>query len=293
MNKLNLTFGTDPELFLVESGTTNLVPPVTLRKEYGLEVIDNSDSKHPIFSKVNGVSVMEDGALFEFTVPPTKKSEQLFESVSQGKEELGRIGSLFGLEVLHSPIANFDVSRYFHNEELDEEQRLCVIAGCDSDEDAIDLDYESGVERNLTEWDKRGAGGHLHIGTKDLPELHKIIIPAVKLLATTVGVAVTFLATDTEAEKERMSVFGRPGRYRPQVYSNSLGVEYRTPSNSWLLSSIGVDLVFRAATRAMNLLAYPSEGKKQLDNYLLHSIEAIIQVNQSLAKELLENQDLI
>lgn len=289
MSNLKLMFGTDPEIFLVEKGTTNLVPPVFLRKHLGLPVIDRSDVKHPVFFKEDGVTIMEDGALFEFTVRPKETGSGLFSQVEFAKQNLKDIADAFNFDVLHSPIADFDVKRFFDNDTLDEEERLCVVAGCDPDEDAIDSKYESGVIRDLSYWNKRGAGGHLHISTQDIPELHDLIIPAVHLLATTVGVLCVHLSDDVLAEKSRMEVFGRPGRFRPQEYPDGyLGVEYRTPSNSWLKTLEGSAQIAEVARFAFELLTKPVDGKKHIKKYLDDAVNIIVNVDKNEAENMLK-----
>ena len=287
-----VTLGTDPEFPMVNDKGF-LVPPVYLRKKYDLEVVDFSDPKHPIFIEDDneGVKIMEDGALFEMLIRPSSNPEDIFNRVQKGLMHLKKLGKRFDLKPLHSPIAKFDVEKFYLNTE-DEEIKQCVIAGCDPDRDAINVNYESKI-RDLTLWKKRGAGGHVHIGVPNMPNLHKNIIPAVQLLAVTVGNTATAMSPYVEEEKARMEVFGKPGRYRQQFYGEILGVEYRTPSNSWLLSKKSSNLIYKSAIKALELLANPRKGKEVLNKYLEDSVHAILTVDKEIASNILIDLKLL
>ncbi len=288
----DVTMGTDPEFPMID-GDGFLVPPVVLRKQFGLKVTSWDDPNHPVFTedKRNGVTVMEDGALFELTVKPSINPDDIFRRVQTGLLHLKRIGKEFGLTPLHKPVAKFDFNKYYLDT-TDEEVKKCVIAGCDPDKDAIDSAFKSKIA-DLTLWKYRGAGGHLHLGVPNMPDLHQNIIPAVQLLAITVGNVGTAYTNYVEEEKARMQVFGFPGRYRPQNYGEVLGIEYRALSNSWLVDKSTVNLVHKASMKALELLANPTKGKEVLRKYLDVTVEAIKGVDKDASLNILSDLKLI
>ena len=96
----------------------------------------------------------------------------------------------------------------------------------------------------MTEHPLRYAGGHMHISTDDT-ELAKLIceneaynpftIDLIALFSTTIGLCNIAYSKNPELEKIRQFRFGKPGKWRYQIYSGGfVGVEYRTPSNSWI-----------------------------------------------------------
>lgn len=284
-----ITFGTDPEFALVNKGTRSLVPPEWLIHFKGLKPVEVEVNelgvRHPIFIKTENFSVIGDGALFEYTIKPDEDMRVVYSRVKLAEEALAELGDKYGLEILHSPIADFDVEFYFNNMEEDVVKES-VIAGCDPDQDAIDSKYISEV-RDLTFWPKRGAGGHIHLGVPDYPELHDHILPAIRLMAITSGNTYIKYTTDEAAEKERQVVFGKPGRFRPQKYKDTLGLEYRTPSNSWLISEEIALAMAEASRKAIFYLKNPEKGIEVIDTFLEDTIKAITTVDKEKAKTVL------
>lgn len=286
-----ITFGSDPEIFLVEKGTRNLVPPEYLIHFKGLNPIridtNSSNIRHPVFVENKDFSIIGDGALFEFILTPSEDIMVMYNRFLLAMESLHEIANKFNLDVLHSPIADFNVKKYF--EDMKEDVvKLSTIAGCDPDEDAIDDNYESKI-RSLTQWVKRGAGGHIHLGVKNYPLLHEDVIPAIKLMAITVGNTYIKNVVDLKSEQERQEVFGKAGRYRIQNYSGDiLGIEYRTPSNVWLLSEESVNEIAEACRKAIHYLRNPKIGATVIEEHLDDTVDAIHNVDINLATNILK-----
>jgi hypothetical protein len=205
----------------------------------------------------------------------------------KAKERLSEIADKLNLDVLQSPIADFDVEKYF--EGMDNRLiKESVIAGCDPDRDAIDSNYSSPI-RDLTRWKKRGAGGHIHVSLEDYPHLHDHIVPAIRLMAIFAGNTFIANVSNPEEERERMEVFGKPGRYRVQRYGKKPGMEYRTLSNSWLLSELIVDNMQEACEKAVELLRQPKLALSVISNYLEDTVDSITNVKPVLATEILKS----
>jgi hypothetical protein len=77
-------------------------------------------------------------------------------------------------------------------------------------------------------------------------------------LDTLVGIPYTALFL-SDKEQERRKVYGTAGKVRLQPYG---GIEYRTPSNSWLISGELVSFMYLWAQVAHNVVFYPEITKK-------------------------------
>lgn len=282
-----LTIGSDPEIFVAyyQDGQAFVEPPVIFRKNWGVNA-DMENPKHPVFMKQDGVTLMEDGVAFEFTIPPTKKPFDLYSNILLGismtKDLVAKLDTQSYFTWVR-PVINFDISR-FNPENLDEEIWNCMVFGCDPDDDAIELGYSCEI-LDVSTHKFRYGGGHFHVGSEDedeIAEIHKNPLPFTRLLAITIGNIVIANSNYLEEEKQRTHHYGKPGRFRVQPH----GIEYRTPSNSWIQSLRTMEYMFEAVNYAFYLLQNPMEGKKVLKEYLFPTVKAISQADQKLAEEL-------
>jgi hypothetical protein len=214
-----VTFGSDPEFFLKDTKTNNLVPAFGKlggAKGSGINFHDNGSHmpKASRFSKY-----LEDGAAVELNLPITNHLHHqlgiildhagFFQSKVLKLIEGGRYAFAF------SPMIKLP------KESLD--HPLAKQLGCVEDRDA----YQDGAPRRpFTPADfgtTRYAGCHLHFGLHPWPTgLPKHIF--VKFLDLFLGT----ILHRVDDQKERRQYYGLPGLYRETNY----GVEYRTPSIS-------------------------------------------------------------
>jgi hypothetical protein len=282
-----LTFGSDPEFFASyeESGKEYCVPPIYFMRN-GLNPVDISNPKHPIFVNTkNGLKIHMDGVAFEFTIPPVKKVSELKELIEQGLYELSILVGNFGYKVSTKPTINFDVKKFFKQQDMLFQQ--CVIFGCDPDEDAFDyINYKS-MELNVEDHPYRYGGGHLHLSGDDI--IKEYPIPAVRMLAMTVGNLCVSQSLFPELDKLRSFHYGKPGKYRIQKYPDgTTGIEYRTPSNSWLtLEEEKMNNVFNLAEKAIRILHDVPLARKYLKEYTQPTIKAITTTDKELAERIL------
>jgi len=243
-----LKYGTDPEFFAAEKINEKyyVVPPVFFRRKLGLKPIIE-DEKHPVFYILkNGIKIHEDGAAFEFNGEPHNSIKEVYLDVQEGLETLSSLIEKYGYSLYCKPTINFDTKRF--KKETDD-FKMCLIFGCDKDYDA--WEWEKEYDENLfPEWKYfsenagqisalkhpfRYAGGHLHISGSEFFEKYPLII--VRLLSMTVGNYVVGNSPFPELEKLRTYKYGKAGKFRPQKYPDgSIGIEYRTPSNTWCSS---------------------------------------------------------
>jgi hypothetical protein len=291
-----IVFGSDVEVAAVipNSGKVpELVPPGYLRHILGMKIVEEDD-KNPVFLVNNEYKWFQDGALCETAFPPVKTAKDMFTHYNKAKEILADFLSYYySLQVWDKPVATFNVEKYVKMGS--KEVKASCIAGCDPDDDVFDNSYECKV-RDLTEWNLRGAGGHLHISIPETGDLlHKLYRPTIKLLAISVGNMGIYINSSPELERMRREVFGAAGRARMQTYPNGdKGVEYRSLSNDWLSTLEGVEIILNTARWAIKmLLNEPKEVQKIIANYTDRTITTIASVDRNGSKTTLKELGLL
>jgi hypothetical protein len=279
-----LTFGSDPEVFAYYSKNNleYVEPPAYFRFELG--VPHKPDKKHPVFIEKDGIVVMEDGVAFEYTLPPTTNAKDLFAEIKQANSMLSDMLAKHNYNMLTKPVINYEVSKWLNKPE---DYSLCLIFGCDPDEDAIEDSYNCTVENALLH-EFRYGGGHFQIGSFDSEVtdlIHAYWKPLVRLMAVLVGTVSIKHTPYPELEKQRAFRYGRPGRYRIQKW----GLEYRTPSNSWINKEEALEEMVEGARKAFELLQNPKKGRELLRLKLDDAIQAIRTADSNLANQILND----
>ena len=280
----NLTFGTDPEVPAVylKDGITYVQPAPYFRLELGAEA-KKVNTKHPVWFDKYGISIIEDGVAFEFTTKPTRDWESMYDSIQFGLSELSNILSQYDHHISVQPTANYEIERFL---DVDDAYKMCLIFGCDPDKDAILKNYVCEVIDALRH-PYRYFGGHFQVGCMDARGRRLIQThyePFIKLCSIFVGNSVMARSTKTELEQIRAKLYGQPGRYRIQPW----GIEYRTPSNSWITNKFTMAKMFRGTEVAFTLLQNPKEGKAVIKEYLSDTIVALGTANSKLSQDILE-----
>jgi hypothetical protein len=279
-----LTFGADPEVSAVyyKDNVMYVQPAPYFRLEMGAET-EKSKSKHPVHFDRYGISIIEDGVAFEFLIQPTRDYDDMFDSIQFGLAELSNLLSKYDHELSIQPTVNYEIERFL---DKDDDYQMCLIFGCDPDKDAILKNYVCDVIDALRH-PYRYFGGHFQIGCND-PRGRRLMQthyePFIKLCAIFIGNSVMARSNKTELEQIRAKLYGQPGRYRIQPW----GIEYRTPSNSWITNRATMAKMFRGAQVAFNLLQKPKEGKAVIKNYLTETITALTTANAELSRDIVE-----
>jgi hypothetical protein len=279
-----LTFGADPEVSAVyyKDNVMYVQPAPYFRLEMGAET-EKSKSKHPVHFDRYGISIIEDGVAFEFLIQPTRDYDDMFDSIQFGLAELSNLLSKYDHELSIQPTVNYEIERFL---DKDDDYQMCLIFGCDPDKDAILKNYVCDVIDALRH-PYRYFGGHFQIGCND-PRGRRLMQthyePFIKLCAIFIGNSVMARSNKTELEQIRAKLYGQPGRYRIQPW----GIEYRTPSNSWITNRATMAKMFRGAQVAFNLLQKPKEGKAVIKNYLTETITALTTANAELSQDIVE-----
>jgi hypothetical protein len=265
-----------------------------MEKFCGINFIEQDKAeKHPIYIKNNDFSWMQDGVAWELTVRhPVKTAKEMHTIINDSLNCLEEYFSKLkykgdSISLYKKPVVDINPVEYYP---FLEEERIHqgFIFGCDPDLDAIVQEYRCQTIDVFTHLFRYG-GGHIHVSGDD--NLQKFINITVKLLAITAGNFCVANSPYPDAEKQRATTYGRPGRYRPQNYPDgSKGVEYRSPSNSWTsFSEEKIEELFDWINKAVYYLSNPDIGENIIKENLSDTISAITNADQNLAKSILEN----
>lgn len=295
MNKI--VFGSDPEGFYSreKDGQLFVVPPAKYRLDFKFPT-DDEDPRHPVFAAADGqngvIKLIEDGAAFELTVPPSTDIETLYQDIGLGYELAKSVASQFGDFISIVPTINYDVNEF---REREDEFRQCLIFGCDPDMDVFEMEnlvHVECMEESALDHPYRYGGGHLHISGCENFQVKPLL--TVRLCAFLLGNLVTFLSPMKELDHLRTYRYGRPGRFRIQDYGKlfngipwtNKGIEYRTPSNAWTTDiSLGRKLAEAVQVIAEYLLPNDKLTEVLIEDMQDRTIEAVMKGLPDLAEE--------
>lgn len=284
---MTLKFGSDPEFSAgyTKDGELYVLPPALLREDYHISFEQNG--RHPIFKKYGDTFVHEDGCAFEMSTPPVYDWRDMWNTLHDTKEEFSKeVLSQFPSEcnaTLYSlPAMKYQVDRWLQR---GKEFQLNTLFGCDPDEDVFNMRTKCKVlDASKHPW--RYFGGHIH--ASGIPEIESAPLQAIKSMVLTAGLASTAYTDVPKLEKERLFLYGKPGKFRIQHYPNGeTGVEYRTCSTRWTESIKLAEKVFTWAEIGLkNLL----QGGliNELESLVMDDAKkAILSVDQDKAKSIL------
>lgn len=212
-----LMYGSDPEFFLGDRDTKQPIPCVGI-------IPGTKDKPH----MVDGFGLQEDNVMVEFTTPPAATPVECC--------AIARRGLLVARDFVRTKLEGRRVSPMtpcyaeFDSAELFGLGPQAMMFGCSPDFDA----YNNGARHPLVSPAQfelggralRFAGGHVHIGYKDvLPGIPEHVVAM--LCDLTIGLTLS----GVDLQGPRRALYGKAGRYRPTPY----GIEYRTISNSWVV----------------------------------------------------------
>lgn len=222
-----ILIGCDPEIFVKKQGV--------FTSAHGL-IPGNKKTPY----KVDKGAVQVDGMALEFNIDAAA-SEQEF--VMNVQTVMATLKSMVpGFELAPVPVADFPLE-YIASQPLEARE-----LGCEPDFNAYT--GAANIKPNA-ELPMRTASGHVHIGWTDGEDIfdpaHRNACHAVaQQCDVLLGLGSLFYDDDVR----RRSMYGKGGAIRYKSY----GVEYRTLSNAWLLTSERMAWVYRNAKKAVELL---------------------------------------
>lgn len=232
-----ITIGADPELFVKDSRTGIVLSAVGTVGGTKAEPV-------PLAVDALGVGyyVQEDNVMAEYNIPPTSCWREFAHSIVEGRKEV--VSAVQG--VLQYAELDTKCSRLLTRRHLRTD--AAKQFGCSPDYDAYNQGMaHSVVSPSLFEDDEGGwrmAGGHVHIGyDKDAAGVPEYVY------ASFCDLFLGLPMVRYDKQGKRRDTYGQAGRFRVKSY----GIEYRTLSNSWIMSKASAELVGR---RALRMAAY-------------------------------------
>ena len=234
---MTFTIGADPELFLKENGKAI--------SAYGMV----EGTKESPFKTPRG-AYQVDGMALEFNIDPVGTGyafEQfnlnIIKTIADMKNRVAKNGDgtkRYGF--------NITATQDFDPEYLAQQPKEALELGCDPDYNAYTGEVNPRPDGSVN---FRTAAGHIHVGwganiPTDNDEHREICNNFVKVLDATVGMFMTFIDRDPR----RRELYGKAGALRYKPY----GVEYRTPSNVWIINRDRRECIYSLVNKAIEVM---------------------------------------
>lgn len=215
------TIGCDPEIFLKKNG-----------EAYSAHGVIPGTKKEPF--KVDNGAYQVDGMAVEFNTDPVSLAGFAGGDFNAFNHNITSVMSQMEAKVKeYDPELEFYINSVqdFSEETMKSQPPEAVELGCDPDFNAYTLEVNPRPEGEAVSF--RTTSGHIHMGwgadiPVDNPEHLAVCASIIKYLDATVGMYMTIIDSDPR----RRTLYGKAGAFRPKSY----GVEYRTPSNLWLVN---------------------------------------------------------
>lgn len=221
-----LTFGADPEFFLLDRDTMegrvfNATKGVKGKPEW-IQI----QAEGEVYLEYG---LLKDGVCAEINVKPNPNPYTIWKSCVAALADMNHKQKNKAETFYCTDVATFSANRL--TEPADKE------IGCSADFDAYsDMPQAPrDIEHILAKYKEgyRYAGGHVHMGypPNDIP----------KFVVARLLDMFTCPYRHTMGQNHRSDMYGQPGLYRPTDY----GIEYRTPDNRWVEYKTGARMLFR------------------------------------------------
>jgi len=204
-----VTLGADPELFMVNRGTDELIPSCGLLGGRKGAPVPIPGLDEP------GFGMQEDNVMLEFNIPPATSWVTATDNVSKAMQYIeANVMAPLGAKMSDKCWA-----------ELTQEQTYMPqarVVGCSVDNDAHNEGRYMPRMTARRMGDMRYAGGHVHLGYESAVPKH--------VAALMMDLFVGLWSIGRDDQGPRRSLYGNAGRYRETEY----GIEYRPLSNFWI-----------------------------------------------------------
>lgn len=251
-----LTFGCDPELFVLDSDgnavcADGLIPGTKLEPY-----------------KVDGGAVQVDGMAAEFNIDPVTTYEEFNLNVNKVMGQLRKMLPK-GYTLAAVPSMQF-------SEKVWEEAPLhAKVLGCTPDYNAWDGTVNPPPDGDLIPR-TRTASGHLHIGWTDGASLEdEHYIEACRSLVKQLDWYLGAWSLEVDKDTIRRHLYGKSGAMRFKPY----GVEYRVLSNFWLTSGQRKAQMWdrlQAAIWDMSMNYFPERGEGSIPGFRFTNVNKML-----------------
>jgi len=237
--------GTDGEFFLMDAGGNAI----------SSEGLIGGRKENPVLC--DGGGYLEDCVTVEINpdpVPASVGAAQFSTNIQKCIDEVTRKAANLDLSIDITPV------KLFQPEQLVTTQAL--ESGCSP---TYDIWSNSRIRAiDISESNNRYAAGDIHLSWP-LPDDRKLRVLQAKTIVKYMDVVVGLNEVANTPHNERVSAgFGNPGIHRLTKY----GVEYKTPSNFWLISDVRRRWVFDTSIQIIrDVIDNPDHYKAFLDRY--------------------------
>lgn len=239
------SIGADPELFVTNNGK--------LVSAYGLV----PGTKEAPF-KVKHGAVQVDGMALEFNIDPAFTFSEFERNITSTMNQMKAMLPE-GYEFLIEPVAEFGA------EYIEAQPKEAKELGCNPDFNAYTRKENPRPDANMP---FRTASGHLHIGwTNGVDPYDKGHLEACYALVKSLDSWIGIPSLVWDADDKRRSLYGQAGAFRPKHY----GLEYRVPSNMWLVDPVFRKTVYYNTIEAIkHTFANPAYGdNRQISGHIV------------------------
>jgi len=230
---MNITLGTDPEVFFTDIGNDVYPAGLVFGDHYGTDMIEMPCG-----------NLIPDGVALEFQPFPSLEPAEVVANLKLLLQQGLEMAALADKKLAIIPEMPFDLSWVERDPELGQ-------FGCNPDKSAWGEECTPAtIDASKHPW--RYAGCHIHMGVVDDQDYFMqtgVIERVSQALDRTVGLAAMVLGNNQDARRRK--VYGRPGIYRHQPW----GMEYRTPSNVILRSPQVMEFIFKLTKKTVELSA--------------------------------------
>lgn len=259
----NVTIGADPELFLINKKTGEVVSSIGI-------IPGEKGNPYRSEDMPKGYGLEIDNILAEFNIPPATTKEEFVDSITYMKDYIKSF--------VKTKNPNLDIlckaSMVVNDDQLQSEE--AKLFGCSVDYNAYTERANpkpKGESTNL-----RSAGFHIHIGYDDYNVNTSLTL--IKYLDMYLGVPSVIKDDDTK----RRSLYGKAGCFRLTPY----GLEYRVLSSYFLSNKITLSWVWKGIQKAINAF---NDGYPLADPTLVQ--KAINESNREIAESLIKQYNLV
>lgn len=259
----NFTIGADPELFIINSKTGDVVSSIGL-------IPGEKGNPYRSIDMPEGYGLETDNILAEFNIPPVTTKEEFIMTITYMKNYIKKF--------IKAKNSNLDIlckaSMIVNEDQLQSPE--AKLFGCSVDYNAYTEEPNpkpKGERTNL-----RSAGFHIHIGYDNCNVETSLLL--IKYLDMYLGIPSVLKDEDTK----RRSLYGKAGCFRLTPY----GLEYRVLSSYFLSTKITLSWVWNGIRKAIE--AY--NDRDYLANPELVQ-RAINESDKELAKKLIKEYKLV
>lgn len=245
----DVTVGADPEVFIVDTVKNTFISahdiiPGTKKKPMDLD-------KSFRYVGVKGLACQADGTALEINIPPAYSSYNFLYYLGTALALTANRYLKPGQRLCATPVARYD-QQYFKTLPAS-----ALELGCDPDYDAWNGGKANPRPTSLPNPYARTGAGHIAVGWRSKEALADDVFEANHFNDCIMMVQMMDLIHDEIAplhedkdDEYRRGLYGKRGAFRPKPF----GVEYRTPSNSWLRSTVAAENMYNAAIMAFGFL---------------------------------------